>query len=240
MSFYHSIAKYYRDIFPLQPVQAHFVRESITDPAKSALLDVGCGTGDLSRELADSFSKVTGIDLDTAMLDFARESAPANLEFFILDMLTIQKRFGEGAFNGVLCFGNTLVHLNAPESIFAFIQQARMVLGSTGKLLLQLISYDRILDQGIQALPTIETEHYSFVRNYQYDKESHLVNFESILTIKSRAESIRNRIPLYPLRQAELRSMLSEAGFSSISCYGNFKKDALKKNSIPLVVEASI
>ena len=117
MSFYQSIAKYYRDIFPLQPVQAHFVRESYADPAKNALLDVGCGTGDLSRELADSFSKVTGIDLDTAMLDFARESAPANLEFFILDMLSIQKRFGEGTFDGVLCFGNTLVHLNAPESI---------------------------------------------------------------------------------------------------------------------------
>ena len=91
-----------------------------------------------------------------------------------------------------------------------------MVLGPSGKLLLQLINYDRVLDKGIQALPTIETDKFSFVRNYQYDKESHLVNFESILTIKSRAESIRNRIPLYPLRQAELRSMLTEAGFSSI------------------------
>jgi len=240
MSFYQSIAKYYRDIFPLQPVQAHFVRESFKDPTKSALLDVGCGTGDLSRKLADSFGRVTGIDLDTAMLDFARESAPENLEFFILDMLNIQKRFGEGTLNGVLCFGNTLVHLNTPESISAFIQQTRMVLGSSGKLLLQLINYDRILDQGIQALPTIETEQCSFVRNYQYDETSHMVNFESILTIKSRAESIRNRIPLYPLRQAELQSMLSEAGYSSISFYGNFKKDALEKDSIPLVVEASV
>lgn len=240
MSFYQSIAAYYREIFPLKPVQAWFVSETFQDPANCSLLDVGCGTGDLSRELATTYSSVTGIDLDTAMLDLARKSAPENLQFMTLNMLAIQKRFKEGAFNGVLCFGNTLVHLDDSESIKTFVRQAAAVLGKSGKLLIQIINYDRILDKSVKALPTIETDHCSFVRNYHYDKERHVVNFESILKIKARGESIRNQIPLYPLRKAELHSMLTEAGFGTISYYGNFKKEALTKNSIPLVVEASI
>ena len=239
MSFYQSISGYYREIFPLQPVQAWFVRESFPDSTALSLLDVGCGTGDLSIELSSSFNSITGIDLDATMVDIARKSATANLRFLTLDMLEIQKRFAHGAFKGILCFGNTLVHLQDQENILGFVQQAGNVLGKSGKLLIQIINYDRILDQDIRTLPEIDTEHFSFVRNYQYDKNRHLVIFESILKVKARGESIRNRIPLYPLRKAELHSMLTKAGFTEISYYGSFKKEALKKESIQLVVEAS-
>lgn len=239
MSFYKSISHCYREIFPLQPAQAHFVRESFPEPAKLSLLDVGCGTGDLSLELSSSFGRITGIDLDHAMLKIARESAPENIEFLVLNMLDIKKQLGEGAHDGILCFGNTLVHLNDPNSITDFIQQAKSVLKENGKLLIQIISYDHILDHYIEALPTLDSEHCTFERNYHYDPGNHLVNFETILTIKSSGESIRNQIPLYPLRKAELHSMLSGAGFTSISFYGNFTRDPLEENSIPLIVEAT-
>jgi len=239
MTFYKSISDYYREVFPLQAAQANFVLESFPDSANLSLLDVGCGTGDLTLELSKSFSRVTGIDLDSAMLEFARESAPENTVFQNLNMLEIKRRFGEDSFDGVLCFGNTLVHLDEPESISTFLQHARAVIGKKGKLLIQLINYDRILDQNIKTLPTIKTDNCTFERNYHYDPENHMVKFETILNIKPRGASIRNQIPLYPLRKQELQSALENAGFKSISYFGNFKRDTLKKNSIPLVVEAS-
>jgi glycine/sarcosine N-methyltransferase len=240
MTFYKSISDYYREVFPLQAAQANFVLDSFPDAAKLSLLDVGCGTGDLALELSKSFNRVTGIDLDSAMLEFARESAPENTVFQNLNMLEIRRRFGEDSYSGVLCFGNTLVHLNELESMSTFIQHARAVLGKKGKLLIQLINYDRILDQDIKALPTIKTDNCTFERNYHYDPKNHMVKFETILTIKTRGASIRNQIPLYPLRKLELQSILEAAGFNSISYFGNFKRDPLKKNSVPLVVEASI
>lgn len=240
MGFYKSIADYYKEIFPLQPLQASFVHDSFADPLDTSLLDVGCGTGDLTVELATSFKRLTGIDLDVAMLEIARKSIPENAEFQSLNMLDIGKRLGAGSYEGILCFGNTLVHLNEPENISAFINQAGTVLARGGKLLIQIINYDRILDQEIKNLPTIESDHCSFERIYHYKKEEHIINFETILKIKKRGESIRNQIPLYPLRKAELSDMLTRAGFSSINYFGNFLRAPLKKDSIPLVVEASL
>lgn len=239
MEFYKSISDYYREIFPVQPQQVNFVLETFTDPSALSLLDVGCGTGDLTQELSTSFKQITGIDLDVGMLEIARKSTPENVEYQSLNMLDIGKRLGVGTYDGILCFGNTLVHISEPEHISAFIHQAHTVLADSGKLLIQIINYDRILDQDIKALPTIESDHCSFERLYHYNSEKHQVYFETILTIKKRGESIRNRIPLYPLRKAELTDMLKKAGFSSINYFGNFARATLKKDSIPLVVEAS-
>lgn len=239
MEFYKSISDYYREVFPVKPQQVDFVLDAFTDPSTLSLLDVGCGTGDLTQELSTSFNQITGIDLDVGMLEIARKSTPGNVEYQSLNMLDIGKRLGVGTYDGILCFGNTLVHISEPENISAFIHQAHTVLADSGKLLIQIINYDRILDQKIKALPTIESDHCSFERLYHYDSEKHQVYFETILTIKKRGESIRNRIPLYPLRKAEIDKMLKEAGFTDIRYFGNFKRDSLAKGSLPLVVEAS-
>lgn len=240
MDFYQAISKHYREIFPLNPMQAGFVKGSFSTHRKKTLLDVGCGKGDLVLDLATSFDLVTGIDLDSSMLEDARAAALDNSSFMRLDMMNLRKQFGEGSFDGLLCFGNTLVHLPDRLSISEFLLQAGIVLKGKGKLLLQIINYDRILDQDVRSLPTIETENCSFVRNYHYDSKAHLVDFETSLRIKASGESIQNKIRLYPLRKTELHSMLLDAGFSSISYFGNFKRDPLERNSVPMVIEACI
>jgi len=240
MDFYEAISRYYRDIFPLNPMQVAFVKKSFSKAGEKSLLDVGCGKGDLVLELGASFKHLTGIDLDRAMLEEARDSSSENTRFMELDMMHQGNKFGEAAFNGILCFGNTLVHLPDLASISDFLHQCRKALNEDGKLLLQLINYDRILDQDVKYLPTIKTEACSFIRNYHYDSSIHRVNFETILQLKSSGEIIHNNIRLYPLRQAELHKILLEAGFSSISYFGNFRRDLAKGDSIPLVVEACV
>ena len=240
MDFYQAISKHYREIFPMNPLQAGFVKESFSTLQEKTLLDVGCGKGDLVLELSTSFGHLTGIDLDSSMLEDASAAAPDNTSFLRLDMMDLRKQFGKEAFDGLLCFGNTLPHLPDLRSISEFLRQAGNVLKGNGKLLLQIINYDRILDQDVRSLPTIDTDHCSFVRNYNYDSQAHLVDFETILKIKTSGEHIVNKIRLYPLRKAELHSMLLDAGFLSISYYGNFRLDPPSADSIPLVVEACI
>ena len=64
------------------------------------------------------------------------------------------------------------------------------------------------------------------------------MNFETVLTLKKSGQQIKNTIQLYPLRKSEIEELLKKAGFSKWQFYGNFQRDALTKNSIPLVVEA--
>jgi len=146
--------------------------------------------------------------------------------------------FGLNAFDAVICFGNTLVHLEGPDQILDFLRQSRSVLKKNGKLLFQIINYDRIIDQHIKGLPTIENEKIKFVRNYYYQPDQNIIDFETILTIKESGDKIENTIQLYPLRKVESNELLSKAGFSKNLFYGNFKREALNENSIPLIVES--
>jgi trans-aconitate methyltransferase len=48
------------------------------------ILDVGCGTGQLTRVIADSGAKVVGFDASPSMIESARNNYP-NLEFLVAD-----------------------------------------------------------------------------------------------------------------------------------------------------------
>jgi len=240
MGFYKSIARVYNQIFPLNPGQVNFTTGVFVYPGDSSILDIGCGTGSLSLALASTFKRVVGIDLDEKMIEEARSAAPEtlNLEFIPLNMLAIDPHFHAGSFDGILCYGNTLVHLSSLEQISLFFKKCKRLLAPKGKLLIQIINYDRILDQKIGSLPTIESDELQFVRNYIYHPEEHLIDFETILTLKAQGQVIRNSVPLFPVRKSELEDLLKDAGFSYLNFFGNFKREILSSESIPLVIEA--
>lgn len=240
MRFYQRISGVYERIFPLNPGQVHFVNRMFPRAGDQTLLDVGCGTGLLCQALSPSFKKVVGIDLDEAMLARARAVAdfPLNLNYLGMDMMEMDRHFKSESFDGLLCFGNTLVHLPSLHAISEFCKKSYNLLASKGKLLIQIINYDRILDQQVPSLPTLENDEIRFIRTYHYLEEEHRIAFETILTIKQTKQIIPNKVSLYPLRQSEMEACLKSAGFKDIRFFGNFKGDPLTADSIPMVIEA--
>lgn len=239
MKFYESISDLYDSIFPLNPAQIAFVKSSLGATEECSLLDIGCGTGNLSIELAKISKEVMAIDLDENMLRKAQEKSEgqANLRFSKLDMLDIGTTYPRISFDAIICFGNTLVHLASNKDVSGFFQQSKSLLKTTGKLLAQIINYDRIIDLGIDHLPTIENEMLKFERNYIYHPNENLLDFDTILTIKKNGQQIRNSVKLLPIRKEEIERLLTQAGFSTIKFYGNFNRDELTNESIPLVFE---
>lgn len=240
MSFYTSISEHYRKIFPLNPAQIRFVLDRFPNASNLSLLDIGCGTGDLCLALSNSFRLVTGIDLDKEMLEIAQNARgeTENVVFHHLNMMEMGSTFSPKTYDAILCFGNTLVHLANMEEIAQFLEHAKHLLSPGGKLLIQAINYDRILDQNINSLPTLETDEIRFVRNYHY-VDPHQIEFETILTVKSTGQVIRNQILLFPVRKAALENALLQSGFTNLHFFGNFKGDPFAEENIPLVVEAT-
>lgn len=74
---------------------------------RSTVLDIGCGTGYFSRRFACDGHPVTGVDLDSAMVEFARTHAAAGETYRVADAQALP--FGDRTFDycvsvSALCF----------------------------------------------------------------------------------------------------------------------------------------
>jgi SAM-dependent methyltransferase len=241
--FYRSIAPFYDDIFPYNPHQKDFVLTSAEDqPKNKSLMDVGCGTGNLALELSKYFDSVTGIDSDREMIGAARAKASeagSEAVFECLDMLNIGRCFKYSPFDIITCFGNTLVHLENAVEIGDFIEQTKRLLNPGGKLLVQIVQYDRIITRNIRQLPLIENDRVRFERFYHPSPETDKIEFHTVLRIRDSDRVIKNKIELCPILKDELEKILKDSGFDHIRLYGSFKREPLSDNSVPLIIEAS-
>src|SRR4051794_40638635 len=83
------------------------ILDAVPDGCDRAL-DVGCGEGMLSRELAQMAHHVTAIDLDPPSIELARTSGGGDIEYLLGDVLTYP--FAPGSFDLVASVA-TLHHL---------------------------------------------------------------------------------------------------------------------------------
>ncbi|HRY98412.1 MAG TPA: class I SAM-dependent methyltransferase [Bacteroidales bacterium] len=240
--FYGSIAAIYDDIFPLQKAQREFVLGLLGDlPRSATVLDIGCGTGALIVALAHHFDQTYGMDPDQDMLDHAwvkvLEEA-VSTEFIPAGMLEISRHFDQASIDAAFCLGNTLVHLASEEEVAEMLQQTYGVLRPGGRLLLQIINYDRILDEGLKGLPTIETALHRFERYYDPTPEPGVLSFRTHLHIKRNGQLVAHAVPLLALRRGLLHRLLQYTGFLDLAEYGSFGGTAFTPQSQPLIITA--
>lgn len=70
-----------------------------------SLLDLCCGTGDVTREAARRGATATGLDASEAMLEVARKKSPSTIEYIAGDALRLP--FADNSFDAVtIAFGN--------------------------------------------------------------------------------------------------------------------------------------
>ncbi len=111
-----------------------------------AILDLGCGTGRVSRALAADGYHLTGIDLSFPMLAVAgRAASTAAPRYACMDMTSLAFRTPFGA---IIAPYNTLNLLTGAEDLHACLRQVHHLLAREGVLLLQLY----IPDQDLRAL----------------------------------------------------------------------------------------
>ena len=235
--FYTSISKHYSEIFPYNPIQLQFVKSKLGHLSGKQILDIGCATGELAFQLAQNEAIVTGIDLNEDLLNQAKQNKKhPNLLFQKGNMLELETDFEATKFDAVLCFGNTLVHLENEAQVLQMLKSAFEVLESGGQLLLQILNYNYIVGEQVSALPIIDTENIQFIRKYKFPEGSKSIRFQTDLEIKAEQKTVSNDTALLALKSNELVQLLETAGFNNIQLYANFKQGVFGGLHIPLVV----
>jgi SAM-dependent methyltransferase len=245
MDFYESISAYYDQIFPVDPLTVRFLAGRARPGAR--VLDLACGTGGHALELARLGFRVTGVDLDQAMIRLAeakagkaagRKAAVAP-DFRAMDMREAGRRLEPG-FGLVYCIGNSLVHLESEEAIGALLADCRRLLEADGELVVQIIHYDRILSRRILELPTLESDRppLRFSRRYDYAPGDSVVQFRTELVVQEPAgpRKVANCVPLRILERAALEHLARSAGFRRLEAYGGFGGEPLGPDSLPLIL----
>lgn len=237
-SFYASLAPHYQYIFPFNPTQIEFLRHVL--PYNGArVLDVGCATGELAFALTHFGFPTWAFDFDTQMIQLAQKNKSEEAMFPVfeqLNMLAIAERFPESYFDTVICFGNTLVHLLNDDDIHKFLEAAFKVLSSEGKLTIQILNYQHIIENQIKSLPLIDNENVSFERNYEFGGNSKLISFNTKLVVKSTGQEIINSTKLYPILKDEIQEVLEKVGFTNLEFFSGFNREPLTDKSLPLVL----
>lgn len=241
MSFYSSIIEAYDEIFPLNKLQVGFIEDVYPVLSGKRMLDVGCGTGSLAIELGRRGAAVEAFDLDIDMIEKAKDKCPQalNVHFSQNDLLKFSDGYKPERFDVVYCFGNTLAHLNDEKEIQLFLQSAKSVLKPNGILLLQVVNYDRIMNDKITKLPTIESDHFIFERNYSFSKEN-VVQFSTILKNKPSDQMSEQSVQLFPIKKIDLFKEILATGFLEVNFFGNFKNEPWDNDSFHTVVKACV
>ena len=226
--FYNQIAEKYDFIFPLSPAHKTFFASELHG---KTILDVGAATGNLTAYLSSQGYEVTAIDLSERLIAKAAEKGVTVQQ---LNMLAIDEL---PTFDNIVCIGNTLPHLDSKTSVQLFLQKAYGQLTQGGKLVLQLVNFQKYFAQQqgdyLGNLPLIENDKVKFER-YYYLNEEGKIRFKTILD-----DTIKNEELLQPIFADQLTEWLTQIGFQAINLYGNFKKDPFdKEKSMALIVTA--
>ncbi|MDH3486371.1 MAG: class I SAM-dependent methyltransferase, partial [Myxococcales bacterium] len=122
-------------------VECDFIERALRIPGGSRVLDVGCGLGVQTVELASRGYRLVGLDISPTMISRARDEAEdqgLKVDFVRGDMRDVV--FDE-PFDGLLCWGTTFGYFSEEENELA-IRQFHQVLKPKGTLLLEVVNRD--------------------------------------------------------------------------------------------------
>ncbi|PFL71876.1 class I SAM-dependent methyltransferase [Bacillus anthracis] len=234
MTFYQKLMPYYDEIFPENEKQLNFIASYLQEG--DSVIDVGAATGNVANALVEKGMIVTAMEPAKKMADKISEKAITHRGRLFVNTLRMQQIDDvPGIFDGIYCIGNTLVHLDNVQEITDFIQSSFKKLKKNGKFIVQIVNYEKVLNQKNFIFPVIKKEHFSFKRDYAIERNKVLFT----VTLNTSGEEFSNSIELYPITKKQLLPILIDCGFESVETYANFDKKIYSLDGPALVIVAT-
>ena len=235
MDFYKLLSEFYDELFPVNPGEMDFLISRVAGAGR--VLDVGCGTGNKTVLFKDAAEMVFGADIDRNMLEKAREKhSAANVFYLECGLGDLGNEFEACSLDVVLCLGNVLPHLNSLARIQEALLEIYGIIRGGGRIIVQILNYDRIIKGGIEDLPVLESGDVKFMRRNEWRGEQ--MFFLTTLKLKNSDEEYSGGNPFYALTRKELEQSLALAGFEEVEFFGNFSGGAWNENSFLSLVIA--
>ncbi|HYX29793.1 MAG TPA: methyltransferase domain-containing protein [Pyrinomonadaceae bacterium] len=234
-SFFHGVTlELWRRAMSAEQTQAEaqFLIDHLKCGPESQALDVPCGNGRLSFELAQRGVRVTGVDISEEFIAEARSMSapPAVVEFILSDMRLLE---GDSIYDGAYCFGNSFAFLGH-EQTEVFLRAVARVLKPGGRFVVETGMAAESVIPDFEEQSCHEMGDLSITIKERYIAEESCIDSEYIFERDGKRESRLAREWIYTV--AELRRMLNRSGFEVLNLYGSLKGEPYKLRSRELLI----
>jgi SAM-dependent methyltransferase len=220
-NFFHGVAlDFWRAAVSAEQTRAEadFITEQLQLKGSAKVLDVPCGNGRLSIELAKRGFALTGVDIATEFMDEAQGSSTAagvKVEWQTRDMRDLPWR---DEFDGAFCFGNSFGYLD-DEANAEFLKSLAQTLKSGSRFILDAPAIAECLLPHVQASRSIELAGIKVDIEHRYDHEQGRLFNDFTFTRDGVVDKRPSSQRIYTYR--ELTEMLRAVGLEPITAYAS-------------------
>jgi ubiquinone/menaquinone biosynthesis C-methylase UbiE len=236
-TFFHGVTlDLWRKAIPPEQTKAEadFLFDHLNCAPGAQVLDVPCGNGRLSFELARRGLRVTGVDISEEFIEEARSTAQNNpsaaTEFILTDMRQLP---AARTYDAAYCFGNSFAFLEHAE-MEKFLAGVARVLKPRGRFVIETGMAAESVIQDFEEQSCHELGDLSLTIKERYIAAESCIDSEYIFQQNGRTETRVAREWIYTV--AEIRRMLDGAGFAVLDLYGSLQGDPYQLGSRELFI----
>jgi SAM-dependent methyltransferase len=224
------VLDFWKEVFDEQHTkgEADFILKLMNVPAGAAILDVPCGEGRLSRELASRGYALTGVDRSGEFLNQARsmtEEQGLKIRWEQRDMRDLP---WQGEFDGAFCFGGSFGYFGDDGNLH-FLHTVCRSLKPGARFVLEIgVSTETLLPRLLNREWTRFGD-FLLLEENQYDHVKGRLNTDYTIVRNGQSETRFGSHRVYTYH--ELTRLLECAGFTDVQSFGSLAGDPFSLSS---------
>ena len=204
------------------------------------VLDLGCGTGNMTELLAKAGYDMIGADNAEEMLEIAMEKRDKS-GYDILYLLQDMREFElYGTVRAVISVCDSVNYITEPEELQEVFRLVNNYLDPKGMFIFDLNTEAKFQAMGSETIAEVRDEG-SFIWENEYDEEEKINSYDLTLFIREEDDLYRRYQETHFERAwslDEIKKALTEAGMEFVAAYDAFTKNAPRKESDRIYVVA--
>ena len=211
--------------------------------SEGLMLDLGCGTGKLTRLLAKAGFDMIGVDNAEEMLEIAREAGYEDEN--VPDILYLLQDMREfelyGTVRAIVSICDSMNYILEEEDLLTVFKLVNNYLDPKGLFIFDLNTIYKYRELLGETTISENREEGSFIWDNYFDEEEQINEYDLTLFIREEGDLYRKYEETHYQRAYELetvKNLIEQAGMEFVAAYDAFTKEPVKADSERIYVIA--
>lgn len=212
------------------------------------ILELACGTGNVTLLLANKNYDIAGVDISQEMLEVAyMKSQEMKTPLVLLEQDIVDLDFDLYDLDCVLCACDGFNYITSLEDLKKVFEKSYSLLKKEGILLFDVSSYYKIKNILGNNFMGETRENLAYMWTNYFDEESQLIDMDLDFFVKldvddgeedNLFERYKENHQQRAHKKKELENLLKDVGFEDIKMYGDFEMNEPREDSERIFVSA--